>query len=80
MIRIPFQDAPAALFYLSGAAYGTAAGIVSALPIPEPRRYVLRAIKVRAVPHSIAMMLQSVQVCSTNILDGLEGLDPTTSQ
>jgi type IV secretory pathway ATPase VirB11/archaellum biosynthesis ATPase len=62
MIRIPYQDAPAALlFYLSGAAYGTAAGIVSALPIPEPRRYVLRVLKVQAVHHTVAMMLQLVQ-------------------
>lgn len=68
MIRIPYQDAPAALFYLSGAAYGTAAGIVSALPIPEPRRYVLRVLKVRAVHHTVAMMLQLVQGrCSQHV-------------
>lgn len=41
-----YVDAPAALFYLSGAAYGTAAGIVSAA-IPEPRKYVPRVLKVR---------------------------------
>ena len=79
MIRIPYQDAPAALFYLSGAAYGTAAGIVSALPIPEPRRYVLRALKVRAVPCSIALMLRLIPVISANMHDGLEEVGSTAS-
>lgn len=40
------REAPAALFYLSGALYGTAAGIVSST-LPEPRDYVPRMLKVR---------------------------------
>lgn len=54
MFRISYLDAPAALFYLSGAAYGTAAGIVSAA-IPEPRKYVPLVLKVRILRCSIQM-------------------------
>ncbi len=40
------REAPAALFYFSGALYGTAAGIVSSA-LPQPSAYVPRMLKVR---------------------------------